>query len=59
MEEEETINENKELSADILDDALGDAVLLEDDEEEEYYFTPSQDDDLDIAFTDDDTRDWI
>ena len=58
MEEEESINENKELSADILDEALGDSVLLE-EEEEEFYFTPSQDDDLDIAFTDDDTRDWI
>ncbi len=58
MEEEEAPNENKELNADVIDEALGDVILIE-EEEEEYYFSVSADDDLDIAFTDEDTRDWI
>lgn len=57
MEEEEAPNEIKELNADAIDEALGDVILIE--EEEEYYFSVSPDDDLDIAFTDEDTRDWI
>lgn len=60
MEEEEVLNDaTKELNPDALDEALGDAIILEEDEEEQYYFSVSPDDDLDIAFTDDDTRDWI
>ena len=58
MEEEEAPNEHKELNADAIDEALGDVILIE-EEEEEFYFSVSPDDDLDIAFNDEDTRDWI
>ena len=58
MEEEEATNENKELNVDAIDEVLGDVILIE-EEEEEFYFTVSPDDDLDIAFSDEDTRDWI
>ncbi len=61
IKEEENIDELKEiteLNPDILEDALGDTIIMEEDEEE-IYFSVSTDDDLDIAFIDDDTRDWI
>ena len=57
MEEEEKI-ETGDINPDTLDEALGDAILLEEDDEE-IYFDVSPDDDLDIAFSDEDTRDWI
>ena len=58
IKEEEVPDESRELNPDALEDALGDAIIIEEDEEE-IYFSLSPDDDLDIAFTDDDTRDWI
>ena len=58
IKEEEVSDESRELNPDALEDALGDAIIIEEDEEE-IYFSLSPDDDLDIAFTDDDTRDWI
>ena len=48
MEEEEAPNENKELNADVIDEALGDVILIE-EEEEEYYFSVSADDDGFVA----------
>ena len=58
MEEEEEKIETKDINPDTLDEALGDIIIIEDDEEE-IYFNISPDDDLDIAFSDEDTRDWI
>lgn len=58
IKEEDNLDESKELNPDALEEALGDVTLIEDDEEE-IYLSISPDDDLDIAFIDDDTRDWI
>ena len=58
IKEEDNLDESKELNPDALEEALGDVTLIEDDDEE-VYLSISPDDDLDIAFIDDDTRDWI
>lgn len=58
MEEEEVTTDENTLNPDALDEALGDDAILIEEEEEEIYFDISPDDDLDIAFTDEDKRDW-
>ena len=57
MEEEPQIKEET-FNPDALDEVLDGDVLL--DDEEEMYFSPaSADDDLDVAFSDQDPRDWL
>lgn len=57
-EEEKGIDEN--INMDALDAALGDDDVIEIDEEVvSYSFSSGEDEeDLDIAFTDNDSRDW-
>jgi hypothetical protein len=57
MEEEEIKEDN--FNPDALDDALDGDMLLDEDDEELYFTPASADDDLDIAFTDHDSRDWL
>ncbi len=57
-EEEKPADEN--INLDVLDAALGDDDVIEIDEEiVSYSFSTGEDEeDLDIAFTDNDSRDW-
>ncbi len=59
MEEEKEINEEN-INLEALDTALGDDDVLEVDEEVvSYSFSTGEDEeDLDVAFTDNDSRDW-
>ena len=57
MQEEEIKEDN--FNPDALDDALDGDMLLDEDDEELYFTPASADDDLDIAFTDHDSRDWL
>ncbi len=57
-EEEKPIDEN--INPEALESAtLEDDDFVEIDEEEVVIFNASEDDDLDIAFSHDDTRDWF
>ncbi len=56
-EEEKPLDEN--INLDALDAALGDDDVVEIEEETIVYsFTSEDEEDLDIAFTDNDSRDW-
>lgn len=56
-EEEKPLDEN--INLDALDAALGDDDVVEIEEEAIVYsFTSEDEEDLDIAFTDNDSRDW-
>ncbi len=56
-EEEKPLDEN--INLDALDAALGDDDVIEIEEETIVYsFTNEDEEDLDIAFTDNDSRDW-
>ena len=59
MEEEKEISEEN-INLEALDAALGDDDVLEVDEEiVSYSFSTGEDEeDLDVAFTDNDSRDW-
>lgn len=59
MEEEKEINEDN-INLEALDAAMGDDDVLEVDEElVTYSFSTGEDEeDLDVAFTDNDSRDW-
>ena len=59
MEEEKEISEEN-INLEALDAALGDDDVLEIDEEIiSYSFSTGEDEeDLDVAFTDNDSRDW-
>jgi hypothetical protein len=57
-EEEKPIDEN--INPESLESAIGeDDDFVEIEEEEVIIFNASEDDDLDIAFSHDDTRDWF
>jgi hypothetical protein len=60
MEEEEEKTVDETINLDALDAALGDDDIIEIDEEIiSYSFSNGEDEeDLDIAFTDSDSRDW-
>jgi len=58
-EEEKIVDEN--INPEALEQAIGDDDFVEviEEDEEIIVFNASEDDDLDIAFSHDDTRDWF